>query len=73
MLRSGVQRLLEKRGMNWTLERGGGAFKVDALSGHDLYDEGAPTCSKVVVAEQNDFYQQMAASRRQINGGSYGE
>ena len=55
------------------LERGGGAFKVDALSGHDLYDEGAPTCSKVVVAEQNDFHQQMAASRRQINGGSYGK
>ena len=70
ILKNAVQKLLAKRGMNWALERGGGAFKVDALSGVDLYDKEAPTCGKVVVAKQTEFHQ-MAASRRRMNGGSY--
>jgi hypothetical protein len=61
ILRSVVQRLLEKRGMDWTLERGGGAFQVDALSGFDLYAKGEAVDSKVVVAQEEDFHQMTAS------------
>ncbi|KAL7491139.1 hypothetical protein ACHAWT_000588 [Skeletonema menzelii] len=64
ILRSVVQRLLEKRGMSYQLERGGGAFRVNALSGHDLYHPDAPVDSKVVVADDDSFHQIAAASRR---------
>lgn len=67
ILRSVVQRLLEKRGMAYQLERGGGAFRVDALSGHDLYQAGAPVDSKVVVVNDNDSFHQMASASRRRN------
>lgn len=59
--------------MKWKLERGGGAFQVDALSGWDLYDMGAPTCSKVVTAEQSEFHQLAALRRGNNHGANYGE
>mmetsp|Transcript_2043 Transcript_2043/g.4513 ORF Transcript_2043/g.4513 Transcript_2043/m.4513 type:complete len:363 (-) Transcript_2043:107-1195(-) len=55
--------------MNFGLERGGGAFKVDALSGWDLHDAGPATESKVIVAESNDFHQLALAARRRGNNG----
>lgn len=67
ILRSVVQRLLEKRGMTYQLERGGGAFRVNALSGHDLYQAGAPVDSKVVVVNDNDSFHQMASASRRSN------
>lgn len=67
ILRSVVQRLLEKRGMTYQLERGGGAFRVNALSGHDLYQAGAPVDSKVVVVNDNDSFHQMASASRRRN------
>ena len=59
--------------MNWRLERGAGAFTVDALSGWDLYDAPVATCSKVQVAEQDEFHQMAALRRGNNNGGNYGE
>lgn len=70
VLRNAVQRLLDKRGMDFRLERGGGAFQVDALSGHDLFDPGPAVCSKVVVTEQTEFHQ-MATARRNNVGASF--
>lgn len=67
ILRSVVQRLLEKRGMTYQLERGGGAFRVNALSGHDLYQADAPVDSKVVVVRDNDSFHQMASASRRSN------
>ena len=64
ILRSVVQRLFEKRGMSYQLERGGGAFRVNALSGHDLYQPDAPADSKVVIADDDSFHQMAAAARR---------
>lgn len=72
ILRSAVQKLLDKRRMIWQLEHGGGSFQVDALSGDDLYDPGLATDSKVLVAEEEDFHQ-LASSRRGYVAGSYGE
>ena len=72
VLRSAIHTLLVKRGMAFTIERGNGAFKVDALSGRDLHDAPLPTSSKVVTVEQAEFHQ-MAAARRNNVGGSYGE
>ena len=72
VLRSAIHTLLVKRGMNFTIERGKGAFKVDALSGRDLHDAPLPTSSKVVTVEQAEFHQ-MAAARRNNIGGSYGK
>lgn len=72
ILRSAVQKLLDKRRMIWKLEHGGGSFQVDALSGDDLYDPGEATDSKVLIAEEEDF-RQLASSRRGYGAGSYGE
>ena len=72
ILRSAVQKLLDKRRMIWKLEHGGGSFQVDALSGVDLYDPGEATDSKVLIAEEEDFHQ-LASSRRGYGAGSYGE
>ena len=72
ILRSAVQKLLDKRRMIWKLEHGGGSFQVDALSGDDLYDPGEATDSKVLIAEEEDFHQ-LASSRRGYGAGSYGE
>ena len=72
VLRSAIHSLLVKRGMVFTIERGNGAFKVDALSGIDLHDAPLPTSSKVVTVEQAEFHQ-MAAARRNNVGGSYGK
>lgn len=68
ILRSAVQKLLEKRGMVFKLERGGGAFHVDALSGCDLYDPGPATCSKVLVTDRDEFHQMASSLRRRNNG-----
>uniref|UniRef100_A0A7S2M8P5 Smr domain-containing protein n=1 Tax=Skeletonema marinoi TaxID=267567 RepID=A0A7S2M8P5_9STRA len=75
ILRSVVQRLLEKRGMSYQLERGGGAFRVNALSGHDLYQPDAPVDSKVVVADNDSFHQMAAAAsrRRHHQHGSFAD
>jgi len=50
--------------MTYQLERGGGAFRVNALSGHDLYQADAPVDSKVVVADNDSFHEMALASRR---------
>lgn len=72
ILRSVVQRLLEKRGMDWTLERGGGAFQVDALSGFELYAKGEEVDSKVVVAHDEDFHQLAASLKAKNNAERFG-
>jgi len=66
ILRSAVQKLLDKRGMTYRLIQGGGAFQVDALSGVDLYAPALAADSKVVVTEQDEFHQ-LASSRRSNN------
>ncbi|KAL7537768.1 hypothetical protein ACHAWF_005890 [Thalassiosira exigua] len=66
VLRNAVQKLLVKRGMDFSLQPGGGAFQVDALSGCDLYAPEPAICSKVLVAEQDEFHQ-MAIARRRNN------
>lgn len=53
------------------LERGGGAFQIDAMSGWDLYDEGSGTDSKVLLVEQEEF-RQLASTRRNSSQCSYG-
>ena len=74
ILRSVVQRLFDKRGMSYQLERGGGAFRVNALSGHDLYQPDAPSDSKVVIADDDSFHQMAAAARRrQHHQGSFAD
>jgi len=73
ILRSVVQRLLEKRGMSYQLERGGGAFRVNALSGHDLYQAEAPADSKVVVADNDSFHEMASARRRHHHHGSFAD
>mmetsp|Transcript_39620 Transcript_39620/g.83294 ORF Transcript_39620/g.83294 Transcript_39620/m.83294 type:complete len:551 (+) Transcript_39620:42-1694(+) len=72
VLRNAVQKLFQKRGMTFKLERGGGAFLVDALSGWDLHDPGPPTESKVLLAEREDFHQ-MAFAQRGGNAGNFAE
>ena len=49
ILRTAVQSLLEKRQMEFTLNRGKGSFLVNADSGFVLYDPEAPTDTKVVL------------------------
>ena len=74
ILRSVIRRLLEKRGMTYSLERGGGAFRVNALSGCDLYQAEAPMDSKVVVADNESFHEMaLAARRRNQQPGSFAE
>eukprot|EP00569_Conticribra_weissflogii_P016734 CAMPEP_0171413594 /NCGR_PEP_ID=MMETSP0880-20121228/35432_1 /TAXON_ID=67004 /ORGANISM="Thalassiosira weissflogii, Strain CCMP1336" /LENGTH=447 /DNA_ID=CAMNT_0011931313 /DNA_START=74 /DNA_END=1417 /DNA_ORIENTATION=- len=63
VLRNAVKKLLQKRGMNFSLGRCGGAFQVDALSGWDLYDEEQPTDSKVLLMDQEQFNQMATVSR----------
>lgn len=63
MLRNAVKKLLQKRGMNFSLGRCGGAFQVDALSGWDLYDEEQPTDSKVLLMDQEQFHHMATVSR----------
>jgi hypothetical protein len=58
--------------MDWRLERGGGSFQVDALSGYDLYDPAPPTDSKVLIAGADEF-RHSATTRRGYAAGSYGE
>jgi hypothetical protein len=58
--------------MDWRLERGGGSFEVDALSGYDLYDPAPRTCSKVLTAGADEF-RQFSTTRRGYVAGSYGE
>jgi hypothetical protein len=57
--------------MTFTLERGGGAFKVDALSGWDLYDAEAETDTKVLTLEETQF-RQLVTARRNIAGSNSG-
>ncbi|KAL7543012.1 hypothetical protein ACHAXR_012302 [Thalassiosira sp. AJA248-18] len=70
VLRDAIRKLMEKRGMNFSLERGGGAFQVDALSGWELYAPAPATDSKVLLTEQNEF-NQLALARRRNNVGSF--
>ncbi len=64
MLRNAVKKLLQKRGMKFSLGRCGGAFQVDALSGWDLYDEEQPSDSKVLLMDQDQFNEMATESRR---------
>mmetsp|Transcript_8260 Transcript_8260/g.14399 ORF Transcript_8260/g.14399 Transcript_8260/m.14399 type:complete len:429 (-) Transcript_8260:1405-2691(-) len=50
--------------MKSVLERGGGAFRVDALSGWDLHDAGPAKDSKVLLAARDEFHQLASARRR---------
>eukprot|EP00584_Thalassiosira_punctigera_P004522 CAMPEP_0172539974 /NCGR_PEP_ID=MMETSP1067-20121228/11069_1 /TAXON_ID=265564 ORGANISM="Thalassiosira punctigera, Strain Tpunct2005C2" /NCGR_SAMPLE_ID=MMETSP1067 /ASSEMBLY_ACC=CAM_ASM_000444 /LENGTH=451 /DNA_ID=CAMNT_0013325743 /DNA_START=146 /DNA_END=1501 /DNA_ORIENTATION=- len=71
VLRGAVEKLLQKRGMIFRLERGGGAFKVDALSGWDIHAPVPATESKVVVAENDEFHQMAFARRKGNNAGNF--
>lgn len=60
--------------MDWSLERGGGAFQVDALSGFELYGKGEEVDSKVVLAQEVDFHQLAASLKsKKISEGYAGE
>lgn len=69
VLRSAIKRLLDKRGMNYSLQAGRGAYLVDALSGHDLFGPGEAKSTKVVTADQQEFHQ-LALLKRKRNGAS---
>lgn len=56
--------------MHFKLERGGGAFQVDALSGITLYGPAPVVDSKVVVSEQDDFHQLALLRRKNTVGGN---
>lgn len=56
VLRSAIEKYLEKRQMHFVLNRGKGAFTVDCASGIDLYfDHHQKVCSKVVVIEREQI------------------
>ena len=69
VLRSAIKRLLDKRGMNYSLQAGRGAYLVDALSGYDLFGPGEVKSTKVVTADQQEF-RQLALLKRRRNGAS---
>jgi hypothetical protein len=71
VLRSAIQKLLVKRGMTFSIEHGKGAFKVDALSGWDLYAAEAASCSKVVVSDQQDFHMLALSKKNALHGASF--
>ena len=71
VLRSAVQKLLIKRGMNYTMEEHKGAFRVDALSGWDLYATGPATDSKVMTSDHQEFHIQAACKKRGLHGASF--
>ena len=71
VLRSAIKRLLDKRGMNYSLTNGRGAYFVDALSGYELFgpSPGETTSTKVVTADEQEFHQ-LALLNRKRNGAS---
>lgn len=71
VLRSAIQKLLIKRGMNYTIEHHKGAFTVDALSGWDLYAAGPSTSSKVLVSDREEFHVQAACKKKASYGASF--
>ncbi|KAL7482558.1 hypothetical protein ACHAW6_008235 [Cyclotella cf. meneghiniana] len=71
VLRSAVQTLLVKRGMNFSIEPGKGAFTVDALSGWDLYASEVPTDSKILLSEQQDFHLLASSKKNTLHGASF--
>ena len=71
VLRSAVQKLLVKRGMNFSIEPGKGAFTVDALSGWDLYASEGPTDSKILLSEKQDFHLLASSKRNTLHGASF--
>lgn len=71
VLRSAIQKLLIKRGMNYTIEHHKGAFTVDALSGWDLYAAGPSTSSKVLVSDREEFHVQAACKKKTSYGASF--
>lgn len=71
VLRSAVHKLLVKRGMTFTMENGKGAFKVDALSGWDLYTAGVATDSKILTSDQQEFYLLAESKKNPLHGASF--
>ena len=71
VLRSAVRKLLIKRGMDYTLEDHKGAFKVDALSGWDLYATGPATDTKVLTSDNQEFHVQAACKKKALHGASF--
>lgn len=71
VLRSAVQTLLVKRGMNFSIEPGKGAFTVDALSGWDLYASEVPADSKILLSEQQDFHLLASSKKNTVHGASF--
>jgi len=68
VLRNAVKRLLDKRGMTYSLANGRGAYVVDALSGCELHGPApAATSTKVVTADRQEF-QRMASLGKKRNG-----
>lgn len=57
--------------MTYTLEHHKGAFRVDALSGWDLYAAGTATDSKVFVSNEQEFHLQAACKKKSMHGASF--
>jgi hypothetical protein len=56
VLRTAVEKYLQKREMNYVINRGKGSFTVDCASGIDLYfDHNQKVCTKVIIATEDEI------------------
>mmetsp|Transcript_61550 Transcript_61550/g.150667 ORF Transcript_61550/g.150667 Transcript_61550/m.150667 type:complete len:341 (-) Transcript_61550:79-1101(-) len=68
VIRGAVQALFEKRRMKYHLNKGGGSFNVDAMSGIILMKGDEPTDTKVIVSSLEDVQQQQQLERGTVAG-----
>lgn len=55
VLRTAIEKYLQKREMNYVINKGKGSFTVDCASGIDLYfDKNQKVCTKVILASYDD-------------------
>jgi hypothetical protein len=56
VLRPAIEKYLQKREMNYVLNKGKGSFTVDCTSGIDLYfDNNQNVCTKVIIASNDEI------------------
>lgn len=68
VLRPVIEKYLQKREMNYVLNKGKGSFTVDCTSGIDLYfDNNQNVCTKVIIASHDEISKR---SDRQSNNWS---
>ena len=70
MLRSAVQAVLEKRKMEFTVNRGKGSFTVKANSGVVFYEPGPPVDTKLILKDALERIPPLPRPKRMPNSGS---